>query len=126
MRVTTTFSTPLASVPAAAGVYRVAATLVSEGKTAAESATSFEAEAPPSGGADPGVDRAALARLAAATGGRVVDPARPESWPAPEGQAPPAVQQPHTADLWNNFTLLLVLCGLLGVDWLIRLFKGLV
>ncbi len=40
----------------------------------------------------------------------------------PLSRRPPRLQ---TMDLSVNFTLLLVLCGLLGTDWLLRLFKGL-
>jgi hypothetical protein len=111
--------------PPAAGLYIVRASLLAEGKAAAEGITSFEVEAPP-GGQGAAVDRLALARLAAATGGRLIDPARPGTWPAAEGRPPPAVRQARTFDLWNSFALLLVLCGLLGADWLVRLVKGLV
>ena len=36
------------------------------------------------------------------------------------------VTRMHTIDPWSNFSLLVALSVLLGADWLIRLFKGLV
>ena len=72
------------------------------------------------------MDRLALGRLAAATGGKVLDPARPDTWPSPDGTAELAEARPYTLDLWDSFILLLALCGLLAADWFLRLFKGLV
>jgi hypothetical protein len=70
------------------------------------------------------VDRDNLARIAAGTGGRVVDLAQAETWPASDGRPSRLVPEMRTLDLWNNFTLVLLICGLLGTDWLIRLRKG--
>ena len=89
----------------------------------AEGATVFQAD---EARGEQGIDLENLARLAQATGGNVVDPARSETWPTPPEGELPTILQAHTVDLWNNFTLLLVLSGLLGADWFIRLFKGLV
>jgi hypothetical protein len=111
-----------ASLP---GLYRIAAALVNAGKTEAEGGTTIQVEelADEDGG---DVDLPTLRRIADATKGRMIDPARPDTWPTPAEQPLPPQQQRRTFDLWNSFTLLLLLCGLLGVDWLIRLFKGLV
>jgi hypothetical protein len=110
--------------PPVPGLYKVTASVLAEGKSAGDGTTSFEVE--PAGTRSAGVDRLALARLAAATGGWVIDPARPETWPVSEGTALPPIQQGQTLDLWSSFTLLLLLCGLLGSDWVVRLVKGLI
>ncbi len=112
--------------PAAAGLYRVSATALSEGKTAAEAMLTLHMDEARGEDTDRGVDARALARLAAATGGNVVDPARPDTWPDSGASTLPATEQFQSFDLWNNFTLLLVLCALLGTDWFVRLVKGLV
>jgi hypothetical protein len=106
-----------------AGVHRIWASAHAEGKAVAEGAAVVQIDPPGSDSGD--VDLANLARIAQATGGQVIDPDRPETWPAPSGELP-SVEQTRTLDLWNNFTLLLVLCALLGADWFIRLFQGLV
>jgi hypothetical protein len=105
------------------GAYKVAATAVVEGKAVAESRTSFEVEGG-RGEEDNGVDRTALARLATATGGRVIDTANPESWSVANEQTGPAVQEQRTFDPWSNSTFILLLCGFLGTDWFIRLLRG--
>jgi hypothetical protein len=112
--------------PGVPGLHKITASLVAEGRTVAEGATAFQVESPRGEQSDDGVDHITLDRIAAATGGRVIDPARPETWPAADGQPEAAVPQSRTLDLWGSFTLLLVLCALLGTDWLVRLFKGLV
>jgi hypothetical protein len=111
--------------PGVPGLYKVGASVRADGKMTAEAATSFRVEEPAADLAAAS-DAALLHRLAAATGGRMIDADRPESWPAADGQPLPAVRQGRTLDLWNSFILLLVLCTLLGADWLLRLFKGLV
>jgi hypothetical protein len=100
------------------GPYRITARVSSERDTAEAEAVVDVADA--HGGAD--VDRANLARIAAATGGQVIDPARQETWPA--GGESALVPRVHTANLWENFSLLVLLCVLLGVDWVLRLLKG--
>jgi hypothetical protein len=107
-----------------AGLQRISASLTGEGKMLAEAATSIQVDEP--SGEDGDVDLANLARIAHDTGGKVIDPTLPETWPMPGDVALPPIQRLHTIDLWNNFTLLLILCVLLGADWFIRLFKGLV
>ena len=46
--------------------------------------------------------------------------------PAEENESGWAATAAGRWPLWDNFTLLLLLCGLLGVDWFARLMKGLV
>jgi hypothetical protein len=65
-----------------------------------------------------------MVRIAAGTGGRVIDPSDPGTWPDGAEASRVAVRQVRTLDLWGNFTLPLVLCGLLGLDWLLRLLRG--
>jgi hypothetical protein len=112
--------------PVQAGPYRVHASLLAGGQTAAEAEALFDVPATGREQADAGVDRAGLERLAAATGGKLVDPGEPETWPQPSEGARPVVARARTVDLWENFTLVLVLVGLLGLDWLVRLRRGFV
>lgn len=106
------------------GQYRIAATLTSNGKPTGEIATAIDVAEAPSELAGVRIDRANLERIAAATGGHIVDPADPKTWPAADSAATISVRQVRTIDLWNNFTLLLLLCGLLGMDWVLRLWRG--
>jgi hypothetical protein len=115
-----------ALTPSLPGLYHVSATVLADGKTAAQGTATFRVEDTSGTQASTGIDRALLDRLAAATGGKVIDPARPESWPTPASEALPAVTESRTLDLWNSFILLIMLCLLLGTDWVLRLFNGLV
>jgi hypothetical protein len=72
----------------------------------------------------PRIDAANLARIAEGTGGRRVNPSDPATWPTP-GAAPAAeVEHVRTIDLWGNLSLMILLCALLGTDWLVRLVRG--
>ncbi len=106
------------------GPHQIIASLTTDGRTAAETATLIDVEPAPGEQSDAGIDRANLSRISTATGGKVIDPARPETWPAATEGPRPTVQQARTLDLWNNYTLMLLLCGLLGADWLLRLLRG--
>lgn len=80
----------------------------------------------PKQGEDSGspVDADALKRLAKRTGGSVIDPANPESWPKSESETlPPSIRIAAT-DPWSNGTLLLLLACFLGADWFLRLRRG--
>lgn len=112
--------------PPTAGQVRIVARWQSDGRTAAESILALQAVADAGERPEAGVDYAGLARLAAATGGQVLDPARPDTWPSPAEGPTPTVSVTHTIDLAGNFTLLLILTGLLGVDWFTRLWRGLI
>jgi len=106
------------------GLQSIAAALVVDGKTLAESATSLQGEEPR--GEDGDIDLTALARIAQDTGGKLIDQ---------RCRRPGRRRVNRRCRRWNgctrstcgaNFTLMLLLCGLLGADWFIRLFKGLV
>jgi len=111
-------------VCAHAGLNHISASLVAEGKALAEGASAVQVHEPR--GEDGDVDLVNLARIAQATGGRVLDPAVPETWPTPGAEVLPPIERLHVIDPWGNFTLLLLLCVFLGIDWFIRLFNGLV
>jgi len=34
------------------------------------------------------------------------------------------VEVARSIDLWNNYSLVLLLCALLGFDWLLRMLRG--
>lgn len=108
------------------GLHRISATLQAEGKALADAETVLQVDEPRGEDDDRGVDLANLTRIAHDTGGRLLDPKLAETWPSPGEHALPPILQANTIDLWNNFTLLLLLCVLLGADWFLRLFKGLV
>jgi hypothetical protein len=108
--------------PPRPGAYRVRTVLSEAGTPVAESVTVIDAD--PADPADAGVDRAALERLASSTGGVVVDPNDPNTWPAPNAESRAPARRARTIDLWENFSLLVLLCILLGIDWGIRLRRG--
>jgi hypothetical protein len=103
------------------GVQRVSASVMAEGKVIAETTTAIQTEESRS---DTGIDLPNRARIAQDSGGKVIDLAQPATWPMPAVELP-RVECLRTFDLWSNFTLMILLCGLLGADWFIRLFKGL-
>lgn len=112
--------------PPKAGVYAVTAEVIVDGQRAAAGNTLVHVESPHGEASDGDVDIGQLERLASATGGRRIDPARPDTWPSPEATSAPSVSQPRTFAAWDNFTLLVLLVSLLGADWFFRLMKGLV
>jgi hypothetical protein len=110
---------------AAPGSYKIEAVARAEdARVVAEIATTIEVAPRAAEGDAAPVNAEALARLAAATGGRVIDPAAADGWlpAAPPAQEFVVRQQPF--DAWRNFTLLGVLCVLLAGDWSLRLFRG--
>ncbi|MGE0608134.1 MAG: hypothetical protein AB7O62_13650 [Pirellulales bacterium] len=109
---------------AEAGRYRIEATARGDAEDAVESSTLLEVSAGLQESTSSPVDTAALVRLAEATGGRVIDPASPTGWLA--AGAPPAatVVRQQSFDLWHNYSIVLLLCGVLAADWLLRLFRG--
>jgi len=108
------------------GQYAIEASARTERELLADITTVVEAEPRPTENDDAMVDSRLLARLAAATGGRVIDPSVADGWlPA----APPSsstVVKRQSFDLWHNFALVLLLCALLAADWSLRLFRGFV
>jgi hypothetical protein len=65
-----------------------------------------------------------LARVAAATGGKPIDLHDSSTWPSQSDSPLVAIRRTQSLDLWNNFGLLLLLCRLLGIDWVPRLLRG--
>jgi hypothetical protein len=108
-----------------AGVHRVQAVLSAEGKTLAEAAADVQVEEP-ADSTNGEIDAAFLRRIATATGGSWIDPANPATWPSADAEPSAALPQVRTFDLWGSFTLLLLLCAVLGIDWALRVMKGLV
>lgn len=105
------------------GAYRLSATVLVEGRPAGDASTALEADEPRPERDGAPVDAANLARIAAATGGKVLDPADPQTWPM--GTAKPwTVRERVTLDLWNRSYLLFLLAAIAGTDWLLRLLRG--
>ena len=107
----------------ATGRYRLALSASVDGQAVAETSAAIEVTASRGETDDRGVDRARLERIASLTGGKVVEPNDPTTWPA-VAESPPIVDQRRVINLWENFTLLTLLCLVLGSDWLVRLLRG--
>jgi hypothetical protein len=107
-----------------AGAYRLTASVASEGRLAAEGAAVLDVDEPRPERDGASVDAANLARIAAATGGRVIDPTDPQTWPASAASGPNTVTERQTVDWWNRSYLLLLLAVVAGIDWLLRLLRG--
>lgn len=110
--------------PSATGPLRISANVRVDGKPAGDAEITIEVVPARSESADTRPNYAALARLASATGGNVIDPADPATWPS-AGTTYTDVQR-HTVELWNDGVLLVTLALLLGTDWLLRLLRGFV
>ncbi len=108
------------------GAYQVRATLMDGGRLLAEAVSQWDVEARPDERAAGPVNRAGLEALAAATGGRVIRPADRSTWPVPDPASSRTVPRERRVDLWSRFWLLAGLAAVLGLDWLIRLMRGLV
>lgn len=108
------------------GQHRITAAVIAEGRSTAEVTTAIDVEPQRVESDQSPADAAVLARLAVATGGRVINPADPKTFPKLDDAAVGLVERTASFDLWNNFSLMLLLCTLLGVDWGIRLLKGFV
>jgi hypothetical protein len=108
----------------APGRYRISATATDDGQVVAQAATAIDVVAAGTEADDRDVDHAALTRLAARTGGRVVDLADRATWPTTSDEPAAQVETLHTANLWDNLLLPALLCIVLGVDWLIRMLRG--
>jgi hypothetical protein len=110
--------------PKAAGAHLVAVSVVSEGRKVAEGTATLEvaSEAPERDGAP--VDLANLTRIAAATGGKVIDVFDSRSWPTSTAAGPVVVTERETIDWANRWYLLVLLAVVAGTDWLLRLLRG--
>ncbi len=107
------------------GMHTVSAQLMLEGKISAKGTVLVEFDEPTSETEPQDADRAGLLRLAEGTGGSLIDLTSPETWPVAAGASQTQIER-DSIDLWNNGTLLLLLVGLLAIDWFGRLWRGLV
>jgi len=110
----------------APGEHTIKATVSGGGKSAGETLLVITAAPQPSELEHARTNHRLLSALAAATGGREVDLDHKETWPGADIAKPVLVEQAAIVDLWSNFSLLLALVGVLGLDWLLRLLKGFV
>jgi hypothetical protein len=109
---------------AAPGAYRITASVASEGRLAAEGTTVVDVvESAPERDGVP-VDLANLTRIAAATGGKVIDPNDPQTWPQSTTAGPVTVSERQTIDWSSRSYLLILLAVVAGMDWLLRLLRG--
>jgi hypothetical protein len=111
-------------LPQEPGQHTLQATLSADGKTLAETSVLLPIEPRSDESHDIGIDETSLRRLSDATGGRWIDPARPDTWPEQMSESPEVCER-VAFDPWNSYLLILLLCGVLGVDWLLRVFLGL-
>lgn len=111
-------------VPTQSGQHRVAATVVSGDRTEAEAQSVFDVETVSPELSDTSLDFANLARLSQDTGGQVIDRSDPATWEALTKFEEIPVDREKTLDLWNGYSLLVLLSLLLGLDWLLRLLRG--
>jgi hypothetical protein len=105
-----------------AGPYRVSASVMSGGRSAAEGSAVLDVEeSRPERDGSP-VDGANLARIASSTGGKVIDPADPQTWPDSAGKV--AAYERIRLDSWDRGVLLILLTLVSGIDWLLRMLRG--
>jgi hypothetical protein len=110
--------------PQAAGPYLVAASVVSEGQKVADGTTTLEVQQGAGEQDGAPVDLANLARIAAATGGKVIDPNDPRTWPISTAGGPVVMTERQTIDWASRWYVLVVLAVVAGTDWLLRLLRG--
>jgi len=106
--------------PPTPGTYRIASALRVEGQPAGEASTLIEVT-PNEEMTDTAPDPDTLGRIAQASGGRIVNPADPATWPIADAIA---VTRRVTLDFWGDGLLLVMLTMVLGLDWLFRLLRG--
>ncbi|NQU12190.1 VWA domain-containing protein, partial [bacterium] len=92
-------------VAALAGEYVVRAALVVDGKREAEASAAVSSRALPPERPDSPGNAPALERLAAVTGGNVLSPDDPQTWPVGPAKTGVEVTRTHALDLWNRFIL---------------------
>lgn len=110
--------------PTQSGRYRLEVTARSDGQNVADAFVVIEVASRGNESDGSPVDQAALERWAAATGGRVIDPAATDGWLGKESQPSTMAVRRQSYDLWHNFSLLILLCVLFAADWTSRLFRG--
>ncbi len=108
------------------GTYRIVARVSQDGTTLAETTAMIDVEEGNAETAPSPVNTAVLQQLANSSGGRMVSLEDPSTWPQRSDDEVVDIQQAQTLDLWNNWILVLLLIGILGADWLIRLLRGFV
>ncbi|MBI4024249.1 MAG: VWA domain-containing protein [Verrucomicrobia bacterium] len=106
------------------GQHKIIAKVISEGKKIADVVTAIDVQKSMAEMNNIRVNEANLARIAGDTGGRKIDRNNPKTWPTSDNLEKISVKQNRVVDLWNNFTLLILLALLLATDWLFRLLRG--
>ena len=102
------------------GTYRIVSSVRMDGQPAGEATTLLEVSAS-SELADTAPNPDTLARIAHFSGGQVVKPSDPATWP---NESRRKASQRVTLDFWGDGLLLILLIGVLGLDWLLRLLRG--
>jgi len=111
-------------VASSPGPHRIVIAAIADGKTLADASTTIDVERPPGEMSRVRNDLVDLQRLASETGGSLVDPSDPNTWP--EARETQTVQRKAVADLWSHFWILGLLTLTLAFDWLLRLLHGFV
>lgn len=112
--------------PPVPGAYTLTGRAEMEGQTVAESVTRIHVAPQAETSAPRPNDMATLSRLAQATGGRIVSPDDPATWPTADSAEARPAQVERSFDLWRTAVLLLLLVAVLSLDWLVRLWRGFV
>ncbi len=110
--------------PTKEGQYRLTAQVVTGGKTIADTVTAIDVDAPRGERNSIDVNLANLARIADGTGGKVIDVNNSETWPVVDNANEVRADRRFSWRLWDNYSLLILLCVIFGVDWTIRLLRG--
>lgn len=108
------------------GQYRISAAVMAGGRVTGEAESVIDVRDLESEDTPGPIERMRLEHLASATGGTVIRPEDPGTWPPVAGQEKFKVQQTKTIDLWNRWGLLIAFVVVLGLDWLLRLLRGFV
>lgn len=110
--------------PAASGPHRINASLLARGKILGEGVLTLDVTPALSEDAPRPIAREKLLTLAGQTQGKRVVAMDPSTWPKPAQDQRQTITQAHLLDLWHHYVLMIVLCLLLGGDWLVRLLRG--
>ena len=108
------------------GEYVVGASLVIGGKHVAETKAAVTCRPRATEKTDTPSNVLEMKRIAAVTGGNVVDISDSDTWPARRSSEMLTVVEKRTMDLWQNFLLPVLLCLAFGLDWTLRLLRGFV
>jgi uncharacterized membrane protein len=102
------------------GIYRVAAEVRGPGAAPASAATSMLVGGADPEMTDPRLNMRVLQRVAASTGGKVVDAGQIDSLVADLHASAPAASLLVRRDLWHNGWSFLLIVALLGGEWILR------